>query len=77
MRVTFLLLYTVVFIGVAEGKCCVSKYSSVSEPGVVIVPSGFSRVPSVCRVDPSTIFLKVFAASTELIFFCSQPKIFS
>ena len=52
----------------AEGKCCVSRYSSVSEPGFVMVPSGFSRVPSVCLVEPSTIFLKVFAASTELIF---------
>ena len=68
VRETFLLLYTVVFIGVAEGKCCVSKYSSVSGPGDVIVPSGFSSVPSVRLVDPSTIFLKVFAASTELIF---------
>ena len=38
---TVLLLYVVVLSGVAEGKCCVSRYSRVSGPGDVIVPSGF------------------------------------
>ena len=63
-----LLLYSVGLTGVEEGKCCVSRYSSVSVPGSVIVPSVFSSVPSVCLVELSIIFLKVFAASTELIF---------
>ena len=63
-----LLLYSVGLTGVDEGKCCVSRYSSVSVPGSVIVPSVFSSVPSVCLVELSIIFLKVFAASTELIF---------
>ena len=56
------------FTGVDDGNCWVSKYSSVSTPGSVIVPSYFSSVPSVCRVELSIIFLNVFAASTELIF---------
>ena len=40
------------------------------------VPSAFSRVPSVCLVELSIIFLKVFAASTEFSP-CSLPMISS
>ena len=61
-------LYSVGLTGVDEGKCCVSRYSRVSAPGLVIVPSAFSSVPNVCLVELSIIILKVFAASTELIF---------
>ena len=50
------------------GNCYVRKHSRVSVPGYVIVPSSFSRVPSVCLVVLSITFLKVFAAPTELIF---------
>ena len=44
-----------------------SRYSRVS-PGFVIVPSAFSSVLNVCLVELSILFLKVFSASTELIF---------
>ena len=40
-RVIDLLLYSVGFTGVDDGKCCESKYSRVSIPGSVIVPSVF------------------------------------
>ena len=42
-----LVMYSVGFTGVDYGKCCESKYSSVSAPGSVIVPSAFSNVPKV------------------------------
>jgi len=59
------------FVGcrsVAVGKCWDSRYSRVSAPGLVIVPSSFSSVPSVCLVLRSIIFLNVLAL-------CSQPMI--
>ena len=40
-------LYSVGLTVVEEGKCCDSRYSNVSVPGSVIVPSSFSSVPSV------------------------------
>ena len=67
-RVMDLHKYSVVFTGVDDGKCWVNRYSNVSTPGFVMLPSVFSTLPSVCLVELSIIFLKVLAASTELIF---------
>ena len=44
---SILSVYSVGFMSVGEGKCCESRYSSVSVPGLVIDPSSLSRVSSV------------------------------